>query len=77
MESDFDSSFVKPHFDQQIQNQESEDSGLTFDKNTSVTMNFKKTTELGGPSYVNVYKGSSATYKVENDDKRCLFFGRY
>ena len=50
------------------------DSGWRFDKINSMTINFYKTNELNGSSYVKIPLRSSSILNIENDDKYCFLW---
>ena len=60
--------------EQQIESQESKDSGWRSDKINSLTIYFYKTTDLKRSSYVRVPSRSSAIINIENDDKLCFLW---
>ena len=71
-ESYIDNIDVRSQLEQQIQNQETKDSGWRSDKITSRTKYFYKTTELNGSNYVNVPLRSPAKLNIENHEKYCF-----
>ena len=70
-ESDIDKIDVRSQLEQQIQNQESEDSGWRVDKNNSLTKSFCQTTQLNGSNYVKLAMRSSVILNTGNVVKYC------
>ena len=68
-ESDIDNIDIRSQLEQQIQNQETKESGWIFDKINSMKISFYKTTELNGSSYVKIPLRSSAILNIQNNDK--------
>ena len=73
-ECDIDNFYVTSRLEQQIQNQETKDSGWRFDKISSMTLFFYITTELNGSSYVKNPMKSSALLNIEIDVKYCFLW---
>ena len=71
-ESDIDNIDVRSQLEQQIQIQETKESGWIFDKINSMKISFYKTTELNGTSYVKIPLRTSAVLNVQNNDKYCF-----
>ena len=71
-ESDINNIDVRSQLEQQIQVQETKESGWIFDKNYSMKISFYKTTELNGTSYVKIPLRSNAILNVQNNDKYCF-----
>ena len=67
--SDIDNIDIRSQLEQQIQNQETKESGWIFDKINSMKISFYKTTELNGYSYVKIPLRSSAILNIQNNDK--------
>ena len=63
-ESGFDIYDVGSQLEQQIQNQESKDSGWRFDKTNSRTIYFSRTTTIDGSKYVKIPLRRSAVLKM-------------
>ena len=70
--SDIDKTDFKSQLEHQIQNQESKDSGWTFDKTISGTKEFYKTSELNSSSYIKIPLGSSTVLNLKNDNIFCF-----
>ena len=68
-ESDIDNIDVISQLEHQIQFQETKESGLIFDKINSMKIEFYKTGELNGSSYVVIPLRSNALINIKNDDK--------
>ena len=60
---------MRSQLEQQIQNQETKESGCRCDKRNSLTIFFYKTTEINGSIYVKIPLRSSSILNIENDDK--------
>ena len=73
-ESDIDIIDIRSQLEQQIQVQETMESGWIFDKINSMKISFYKTTELNGTSYVKIPLRSSAILNVQNNDKYCFIW---
>ena len=73
-ESDIDIIDVRSQLEQQIQVQETKESGWIFDKNNSMKISFYKTTELNGTSYVKIPLRSNSILNVQNNDKYCFIW---
>ena len=73
-ESDLDKIDIRSPLEHQIQQQEMKDSGWRFDKINSMMINFYKTGEMIGKSYVKIPLRSNAVLNVENDDKYCFLW---
>ena len=71
-ESDIDNIDIRSQLEQQIQVQETKESGWIFDKINSMKISFYKTTELDGTSYVTIPLRSNAILNVQNKDKYCF-----
>ena len=68
-ENDIDNIDTKSPLEQQIQNQKLKSSGWNFDKISSLTIYFYKTTEMNGSSYVKLPLRISSIFGIRNDDK--------
>ena len=68
-ESDIDKIDVRSQLEQQIQVQETKESGWIFDKINSMKLSIYKTTELNGTSYVKIPLRSNSILNVQNNDK--------
>ena len=73
-ESDIDDIDVRSQLEQQIQVQETKESGWIFDKINSMKISFYKTTELNGTSFVKIPLRSNAILNVQNNDKYCFIW---
>ena len=73
-ESDIDNIDIRSQLEQQIQNQETKESGWIFDKINSMKISFYKTTELNGSSYVKIPLRSSAILNIQSNDKYCFIW---
>ena len=71
-ESYFDNIDVRSQLEEQIQNQQTEGSGWSFDKINLMTIYFFETTELNSSIYVKFPTRSSAILNIEMNDKFCL-----
>ena len=71
-ESDIDNTDIRSQLEQQIQVQETKESGWIFDKINSMKISFYKTTELNGTSYVKIPLRTSAILNIQNNDKYCF-----
>ena len=71
-ESDIDNIDVRSQLENQIQIQETKESGWIFDKINSMKTSFNKTGELNGSSYVKIPLRSSAVLIIQNKDKYCF-----
>ena len=72
-ESNIDNIDVTSQLKQEIQKQETKDSGCRFDKINSMTIFFNKTTEMNGWIYVKFRLRSSTQLNIESVDKYCFF----
>ena len=68
-ESDIDKIDVRSQLEQQIQNQNWKWSVCWFDKTSSMTIHFHKTTELNGSSFIKIPFRSSAILNKKNQKK--------
>ena len=73
-ESDINNIDVRSQLENQIQIQETKESGWVFDKINSMKISFYKTVELNGTSYVKIPMRSSAILNVQNNDKNCFIW---
>ena len=73
-ESDLDKFDVKSSLKHQIQQLEMKDSGWRFDKNSSMTVDFYKTGEINGQSYVKIPLRSSAVLNIESKGNYCFLW---
>ena len=73
-ESDINNIDVRSQLENQIQIQETNESGWIFDKINSMKISFYKTVELNGTSYVKIPLRSSAILNVQNNDKYCFIW---
>ena len=73
-ESDIDNIDVRSQLEQQIQVQETKESGWIFDKINSKKISFYKTTELNGTSYVKIPLRSISILNVQNNEKYCFIW---
>ena len=73
-ESDIDNIDVRSQMEQQIQIQETKESGWIFDKINSMKLSFYKTRELNGTSYVKIPLRSNAILNIQNIDKYCFIW---
>ena len=73
-ESDIDNIDIRSQLEQQIQVQETMESGWKFDKIISMKISFYKTTELDGTSYVKIPLRSNAILNIQNNDKYCFIW---
>ena len=73
-ESDIDNIDVRSQLEQQIQVQETKESGWIFDKINSMKLSFYKTTEMNGTSYVKIPLRSNSISNVQNNDKYCFIW---
>ena len=73
-ESDIDNIDIRSQLEQQIQVQETKESGWIFDKINSMKISFCKTTELDGTSYGKIPLRSNAILNVQNNDKFCFIW---
>ena len=73
-ESDIANIDIRSQLEQQIQVQETMESGWIFDKINSMKISFYKTTELDGTSYVKIPLRSNAILYIQNNDKYCLIW---
>ena len=73
-ESHIDNIDVRSQLEQQIQIQETKESGWIFDKINSMKISFYKTTELNGTSYVKIPLRSNAILNIQNNDKYCFIW---
>ena len=73
-ESDIDNIYVRSQLEQQIQIQETKESGWIFDKINSMKISFYKSTELNGTSYVKIPLRSNANLNIQNNDKYCFIW---
>ena len=73
-ESDIDNIDVRSQLENQIQIQETKESGWIFDKINSMKTSFNKTGELNGSSYVKIPLRSSAVLIIQNKDKYCFIW---
>ena len=65
---------IKSQLEQQLQIQETKESGWIFDKINSMKIGFYKTGKLDGPSYVKIPLRSNALINIKNDDKYCFIW---
>ena len=70
-ESDIDNIDVRSQLEQQIQVQETKESGWIFDKINSMKISFYKTTESNGTSYVKIPLRSNAILNIQNNAQYC------
>ena len=73
-ESAIDNIDVRSQLEQQIQVQETKESGWMSDKINSMKISFYKTTELNGTSYVKIPLRSISILNVQNNDKYCFIW---
>ena len=73
-ESDPDKIDVISPLEYQIQQQETKDFGLRFDKINSMTVYFYKTDDLNGSNYIKSPLRSNAILNIENNDKYCFLW---
>ena len=73
-ESEIDIIDFRYQLEQQIQIQETKESGRIFDKNNSKKILFYKFGELNGSSYVEITLRSSARLNIQNVDKYCFLW---
>ena len=73
-ESDIDIIDVRSQLENQIQIQETKESGWVFDKINSMKISFYKTEELNGTSYVKIPLRSNAILNIQNNDKYCFLW---
>ena len=73
-ETDINNIDVKSQLEQQIQVQETKESGWVFDKINSMKTRFYKTGESNGSSYVKIPLISNALKTIENNDKYCFIW---
>ena len=73
-ESDIINIDIRFQLENQIQVQETKESGWIFDKINSMKISFYKTTELNGTSYVKIPLRTSAILNVQNNDKYCFIW---
>ena len=73
-ESDIDNIDFRSQLEQQIQIQETKESGWIFDKINSMKISFYKTTELNGTSYVKIPLRSNAILYTQKNDKYCFIW---
>ena len=73
-ESDIDNIDIRSQLEQQIQVQETMESGWIFDKINSMRISFYKTTELDGTSYVKIPLRSNAILNIQSNDKYCFIW---
>ena len=73
-EPDIDNIDVRSQLDQQIQIQETKESGWIFDKINSMKVSVYKTVELNGTSYVKFPLRSNAILNIQNYDKYCFIW---
>ena len=73
-ESDIDNIDIRSQLEQQVQVQETMESGWIFDKINSMKISFCKTTELDGSSNVKIPLRSNAILIVQNNDKYCFIW---
>ena len=71
-ESDIDNIDIKSQLEQQIQIEETKDSGWIFDKINAMKIRFYKTDELNGSNYIKIPLRSNALIKIKNNDKYCF-----
>ena len=72
-ESDLDKIDIKSPLEHRIQ-QEMKDSGWRFDEINSMTINFCKTGELNGSSYIKIPLRSNAILNIANNDRYCFIW---
>ena len=65
---------IRSPLEHHIQQQQIKDSGWRFDKINSMTVNFQKTGEMNGRSYVIIPLRSNAVLNIENNDKYCFLW---
>ena len=75
-ESDTDNIDVRSQLKNQIQIQETKESGWIFDKINSMKISFYKTTEMNGTSYVKIPLRSNAILNIQNSDKYCFIWSK-
>ena len=73
-ESDIDNIDIRSQLEQQIQVQETKDSGWIFDKINSMKISFYKATELDGTSYVKIPLRSNSILNIQNNDEYCFIW---
>ena len=73
-ESGIDNIDIRSQLEQQIQVQETKESGWIFDKINSMKISFYKTTESDGSSYVKIPLRTSAILNVQSNDKYCFIW---
>ena len=73
-ETDVNKIDVKSQLENQIQIQETKESGWIFDKFSSMKIRFYKTEELKGSSYVKIPLRSNALKNIKNNDKYCFIW---
>ena len=73
-ENDIDKIDVQSQLEQQIQIQETKESGCIFDKTNSMKIRFFKTGELNGSSNVKIPFKSNTLRNIENNDKNCFIW---
>ena len=73
-ESDIDNIDFRSQLEQQIQFQETKESGWIFDKINSMKISFYKTTELNGTYYLKIQLRSNAILNIQNNDKYCFIW---
>ena len=73
-EIDINNIDVKSQLEDQIQIQETKQSGWIFDKINSMKISIYKTREINGTSYVKIPLRSNAILYLENNDKYCFIW---
>ena len=73
-ENDLDKIDIKSPLEHQIQQQEMKESVWRFNKNNSMTVDFCKTGEMNGLSFVETPLRSSAILNIENNDTYCFLW---
>ena len=73
-ETNTDDTDVKSQIENQIQIQETKDSGWIFDKIDSMKIRFHKTSEIIGWNYVKRPLRSFALKNIKNDDKYSFYW---
>ena len=73
-ESDIKNLDVKAQLEQQVQIQETKESGWIFYKINSMKIRFYKTGELNDLTYVKIPLRSNAILNIENNDKYCFLW---
>ena len=71
-QSDIDNIDVRSQLEQQIQIQETKESGWIFDKINSRRISFYKSVEINGTSFVKIPLRSNAILIIQNNDQYCF-----